>query len=255
MHVTTPRLGLIALFATMAVAAGCVSIAPASTGIPTLPSASLPAITLPAITNPPVTLPAITIPPVAIPPATRMPKPPTRTPTATATPTDKPTPTPTSSPTDTPTATANETAMATTSAAATLNYAGISNVGSKYLEAGFEPDPATKDMNAGGTLDAGYLGDDCHGFVTSVPDFSVAYTASNTPLLRFFFVGSGDTTLIVNSPSGDYFCGDDSYGTTNPTVDFDDPSSGRYDIWVGTYSSGPTISGTLSVTEVDSTHP
>jgi hypothetical protein len=251
MHVTTPRLGLIALFATMAVATGCVSIAPAASTLPTVPAVSLPVVSLPAITIPPVTLPAITIPPMTIPPQTKTPKPPTPTPTATATPTD----TPTATPTDTPTATPTETATATPTAAATLNYQGTSNYGSKNLTAGFAPDPATKDMSAGGPLDASYLGDDCRGYVTSVPDFNVAYTSGSTTLLRFFFVGNGDTTLIVNSPSGDYFCGDDSYGTTNPTVDFDDPSSGRYDIWVGTYSSGPTISGTLSVTEVDSTHP
>jgi hypothetical protein len=251
MHVTTPRLGVIALFATLVVATGCVSIAPASSQVPvpTFPGGSVPAVSLPAITIPPVTLPAITIPPVTVPPATTTPKPPTPTPTAT--PTDTPTPTPT----DTPTATPTDTATATPTAMATLNYRGTSNYGSKDLAAGFEPDPSTKDMSAGGTIDASYLGDDCHGFVTSPPDFNVAYTSGSSTLLRFFFVGSGDTTLIVNSPSGDYFCGDDSFGTTNPTVDFDDPSSGRYDIWVGTYTSGPTISGTLSVTEVDSTHP
>jgi hypothetical protein len=68
-------------------------------------------------------------------------------------------------------------------------------------------------------------------------------------------VGAGDTTMVINSPSGSYFCSDDSFGTFSPTLDFNTPSSGRYDIWIGTYSPGGSIGGTLYVTESSANSP
>lgn len=111
-------------------------------------------------------------------------------------------------------------------------------------------------MTAGGDAGASYLGGGCGGFTTSAPTFSVRYTAGRESLLRFYFVASsGDTTMIVNTPSGAYECDDDSFDTLNPTVDFEAAEGGRYDIWVGTFSQGVSIDGTLFVTERDTSHP
>jgi hypothetical protein len=41
----------------------------------------------------------------------------------------------------------------------------------------------------------------------------------------------------------------------NPTIDFNAPSSGRYDVWIGSFSPGTNISGTMSVTENTGNHP
>jgi len=110
-------------------------------------------------------------------------------------------------------------------------------------------------MTSGGPVDVTYIGGGCLGFATSAPDYSVNYTAGAFPTLRFYFIGSGDTTLVINSPSGSYFCSDDSFGTDDPTVDFNSPASGRYDIWVASYSAGTGVSGTLYVTENTGNHP
>ena len=72
-------------------------------------------------------------------------------------------------------------------------------------------------------------------------------------LLAIYLVGFavqlfGGEVSVINSPSGSYSCVDDSFGTLNPTVDFNSPSSGRYDIWVATYAAGESITGTLYVT-------
>jgi len=61
--------------------------------------------------------------------------------------------------------------------------------------------------------------------------------------------------MIINSPAGSYSCVDDSFGTVHPTIDFNSPMSGRYDIWVGTYVSGASVSGSLYVTELTGNHP
>ena len=68
-------------------------------------------------------------------------------------------------------------------------------------------------------------------------------------------IGVVATTLIVNGPTGAWFCADDTYGTLDPTIDITDPGSGAYDIWVGSYSSEATISGEMNVTEDLSKHP
>ena len=36
----------------------------------------------------------------------------------------------------------------------------------------------------------------------------------------------------------------------NPQIAINAPQSGQYDIWIGTYSSGPTVSATLQVSEI-----
>lgn len=137
----------------------------------------------------------------------------------------------------------------------TLNFSLPANYGSTALTSGFVPDPFTRGMTSGGSVDVSYLGGGCRGFATEAPDFSVNFTAGAFPLLRFYFIGSGDTTMIINSPSGSYFCNDDSFGTLNPTIDFNSPSSGRYDIWIGSFASGSFVSGTLNVTENSGNHP
>ena len=93
--------------------------------------------------------------------------------------------------------------------------------------------------------------------MTSPPDFHISYTSSTIDLLRFFFLptAEADTTLIVNAPDNLFYCSDDSYGTSNPTVDFANPGSGRYDVWIGKFSEGPNAPGTFYLTERQSVTP
>lgn len=103
-----------------------------------------------------------------------------------------------------------------------------------------------------------YLGDGCTGYASSAPDFSITYTSGETfSLLRFYFVATGgiDAIMVVNDPSIDYLCDDDSYETSNPTLDYEDPATGRYDVWIGTYTQGGAVSGTLYITETEDDHP
>jgi hypothetical protein len=137
----------------------------------------------------------------------------------------------------------------------TLNYSLPPVFGSTALTSGFVPDPFTVGITGGGPVNVSYLGAGCTGFTSAAPSFSVNYTAGAFPLLRFYFIGTADTTMVINTPSGSYVCVDDSFGTLNPTLDFNSPSSGRYDVWIGTFASGGSAGGTLYVTENSGNHP
>jgi hypothetical protein len=110
-------------------------------------------------------------------------------------------------------------------------------------------------MTTGGSVDVSYLGGTCSGFANSAPDLKVAFSGSS-PLLRIYFVGSnGDPAMVVNDPYGNFYCVDDSFGTVNPTIDFNNPASGNYEIWIASYAASASISGTLYLTENSGHHP
>ncbi len=131
-----------------------------------------------------------------------------------------------------------------------------SNFGRRQLNGGFMPDPVTVAITSGGSIDASTAGlaPGCRGFVTRPPDFILDYNNAAS-FLRFYAVGNGDTTLVINDGAGRWHCNDDSWGGTNPTVDIQNPPSGQYDIWVGSYRANENIRTTLNVTELRSNHP
>ncbi len=182
-------------------------------------------------------------------PQANFPPPPSATPTPTATSTAPPTATPTPSVTYTPTSTP------TSPVVATLNFSLPPVYGSTALTSGFVPDPYAAGITGGGNVNISYLGGGCTGFTTSAPSFSVNYTAGTFPTLRFYFIGNADSTMVINTPGGSYICVDDSFGTLHPTIDFNNPASGRYDIWIGSYAQGTSATGTLYVTENTGNHP
>jgi hypothetical protein len=155
------------------------------------------------------------------------------------------------------TATATASATATQPPpVATLNFSLPSIYGSTSLTSGFVPDPFTVGVSAGGDVNVSYLGGGCTGYTTSGPSFSVNYTSGAFPTLRFYFIsGAGDSTMIINTPGGSYACVDDSFGTLNPTIDFNSPASGRYDVWVGSYQAATSLGGTLYITENTANRP
>jgi hypothetical protein len=109
--------------------------------------------------------------------------------------------------------------------------------GTIELRAGFEEDPVTFEVTAGGSTrvqEELSLPPSCEGYIEpSAPDLSVNYEAGEFPL-RIFVDSQVDTTLIINDPLGQWQCNDDAFGT-NPAKNFNNPPSGQYDIWVGTF--------------------
>lgn len=135
-----------------------------------------------------------------------------------------------------------------------LDYSLEAYFGEVELEAGFIPDPYTLDVTSGGSVDASYIGGECRGYAAEAPDFQLTWSGDSS-LLRILFAaegGVGDTTLLVNLPNGDWVCNDDGPTTgLDPVVSIDYPAEGVFDIWVGSYSEGENVQGTLSVTELE----
>ena len=119
------------------------------------------------------------------------------------------------------------------------------------VRAGFAPDPHTVSIVSGGSVDvyAQNIGSGCTGYAASTPDCRIRWSGSAARLRIFFVPDSGaDTTLIVNDARGEWRCNDD-YDGLDPLVELTNPLSGQMDVWVGSYSSGTLVPGTLYVTE------
>ena len=188
-------------------------------------------------------------------------------------PTDQPTTQATAQPTDNPTAepTSNGTphrifppiAAVTLSSSILVNpvnpkldYQASANYGEANLSAGFSPDPYSVGMTTGGNVNVSYLGGSCSGFATSHPDLRINFGGGGASLLRIYFVGAnGDAAIVVNDPYGNFYCVDDSFGTVNPAIDFNNPAGGSYDVWIASYAANTTISGTLYLTGNSGNHP
>ncbi|MCS6931437.1 MAG: hypothetical protein NZM27_04420 [Acetobacteraceae bacterium] len=115
------------------------------------------------------------------------------------------------------------------------------------LSAGFQPDPVVVNLVAGGNIDARRLGGNCVGMIANPPDVRLNYRSGAFPL----FIGArsaADTTLVINLPNGQWLCNDDFQGL-DPGVVLQNPPSGQYDIWVGTFG-GATAPAQLLVSEI-----
>jgi hypothetical protein len=135
--------------------------------------------------------------------------------------------------------------------ASAQNPNGRPNFGEISLSGGFTPDPARINLQAGGNIDASRsLGGACRGFVTEAPDVRLNWQSGSLPLYISAY-SNADTTLVINAPDGRFYCVDDSNGL-NPALRFDNPASGRYEIWVGTYNSGGLAPAQLRISELGS---
>ncbi len=157
-----------------------------------------------------------------------------------------------------------------------LRISARANFGGGRLTTGFTPDPWSFPLTAGGGatgIDVSGLGltdSESHqscgrAFVTRNPDFHFTFVAGQSfPMVRFYVVtdNGADATLLINQPNGQWRCNDDhghsEWGAEHhlmPAIDFHNPQSGRYDIFVGSYDNSSHNPAHLFVTEVDSNHP
>jgi hypothetical protein len=118
--------------------------------------------------------------------------------------------------------------------------------GEVELSSGFDG-PFSVDLQAGGSIDASGLGEDCFGMVAEAPDFDLYFDAGSAAL-DISVISDADTTLVINAPDGSWVCNDDADGL-NPQIVFDAPMSGLYDIWVGNFVEGEFPDATLMIAE------
>ena len=140
-----------------------------------------------------------------------------------------------------------------------LNPAAPALFADQTLTSGFVPDPVTVSLQAGGPIDVYQAVSDavvatgfCAGYVTSAPSVELTYEVGALPLF-IAAEGDGDLTLAVNGPDGAWHCDDDSGGGLNPEIEFTEPQSGVYDIYVGAFADrgGDTEPATLYISELE----
>ncbi len=116
------------------------------------------------------------------------------------------------------------------------------------IQAGNPLDPFIVSVNGGGAFDASTLGGDCSGYVNIQPVARIDWEGK-ADLSKIFFYSDHDPTLIVQSPDGAFHCNDDASDLLlDPSVTFENPADGVYNIWVGSYYADQLIPGVLVVT-------
>jgi len=139
--------------------------------------------------------------------------------------------------------------VATVTAAEAQNVGASPNFGDLRLKESFMPDPQSVTVTSGGGIEVN-KGSCSYGHVSDAPDVDLYYTTSGGSSLYIYVEGDGDTMLLVNTPSGDWVCDDDSHGDLDPLISFSSAEDGLYDIWVGSYSD-ENHSATLYVSEIN----
>lgn len=126
------------------------------------------------------------------------------------------------------------------------------NFGTVRLRSGFTPDPRVVPVQSGGDINAETIDSSCRGYISEAPDVRLVYSAGSLPLI-ISVDSRADTTLVINGPDGQWYCDDDGgVNGLNPMIRFDDPGSGRYEIWVGTYGSSSNERASLYISELSS---
>ncbi|TIX50758.1 peptidase S1 [Alteraurantiacibacter aquimixticola] len=133
--------------------------------------------------------------------------------------------------------------------AAAQDTGGTPAYGEIDLSSGFTPDPYSVNLQSGGSVAASELGSSCSGFIANNPDFRLRYSSGSLPLI-ISVASDADTTLVINAPDGRWYCNDDGGEGLNPSLRFEKPMSGRYEIWVGTYSDSSFETATLQISEL-----
>lgn len=134
--------------------------------------------------------------------------------------------------------------------AAAQNVNADPSYGTVNLNAGFTPDPYVVPLSSGGGINASNaIGGSCRGYIANNPDVRLNYSNGSFPLI-LSVAASADTTLVVNAPDGNWYCDDDGGDGLNPSIRFDRPMSGRYEIWVGTYGNSGYNSAELNISEL-----
>lgn len=106
--------------------------------------------------------------------------------------------------------------------------------GGADLTTAFEPNPLIVRLVAGGGRALDRLG--FRGRIADTPDFEVFYQAGRRALVFSVREAEGDTVMLIRGPDDDYYYDDDSVGN-DPVIRFENPKTGWYTVWVGTFGT------------------
>lgn len=108
--------------------------------------------------------------------------------------------------------------------------------------------PNSYNVTAGGDQRLSNCGFNNPGYVISSPDFEFSLSGlEGYNSLNIRTSGNCDTVLLVNDSTANWWYDDDGGNGTNASISVNNPVSGTWDIWVGTY--GPGTCGTVLTLE------
>ena len=136
-------------------------------------------------------------------------------------------------------------------AAACPNFNAPGAFGQISLRQGFQPDPYTQEVVAGGIYSLQSCGFEGVGWVAEAPDFELYYETTGAYVLTIAVQSSVDTILLVNDPDGNFYYNDDGGENGAALVRLDNPKAGLYDIWIGTYDGQNNAPALLVITELN----
>lgn len=107
----------------------------------------------------------------------------------------------------------------------------------------------------GESLNANTLGEGCTGIIPVAPDVVINWKEDTTiDRLRIFFLGGGDATMVISTPDGTIMCNDDVNPLVlNPMIEIENPASGSYAIFMGSFDGEAIEPGFVVVTSTDLT--
>lgn len=115
-------------------------------------------------------------------------------------------------------------------------------------------DPTLVSLHSGAPtgprVDASKLGQGCAGTMNEQPEVVLDWTAdAQVTALHLFLLTMGDPTLVVVTPTGAVLCNDDLNPLVlDPYLTIDQPATGRYAIYMGSFANRTTTAGFLVVT-------
>jgi hypothetical protein len=117
------------------------------------------------------------------------------------------------------------------------------------LPGGFQPDPASVDYIATGTVAAGEAVRRCPGFAAVAPALVVGLSDPGQPL-HFYLTGDGAAGLLLAGPDGLYRCETPGEGGITH-LRSGQAQAGEYLLWPLAPAPGASVSGALLVSEAD----
>ena len=111
---------------------------------------------------------------------------------------------------------------------------GAANAQSEVMQAPIDNGEADVfTVQAGGPVWGLEFSTECMGFFAGEPSILVDATAGQN--LGIYAVSEQDTTLAVQTPSGQFICNDDAFGNSNPALSITATETGIYSISAGSF--------------------
>lgn len=127
-------------------------------------------------------------------------------------------------------------ALAQDSAPAAGASGAPNSFGTVTLSGNFVLDPFLITVIGGGAESAAGLSVNCAGYVPANPTLTLTLTSDSADGLRIFTYSDADPVLVVQLPSGEFICNDDTGPLiVDPTIELPSAEAGDYRIWLGAY--------------------